>query len=404
MNYQESVEYLYSCLPSLDKKGWGAYKPGLDRVHSMLSLLNNPDKSFEVIHIAGTNGKGSVSHMLASVLQESGLKVGLFTSPHLKDFRERIKVNGQEVGEKEVVDFIQFFSKQAEKISPSFFEYSFALAVNYFNQQKVDVAVIETGLGGRLDCTNVVNPILSVITNVSLDHERFLGSTISAIAAEKGGIIKNGVPVVIGREQEETKPVFDKIAKECNSAVHYSSNQLATYQSDLKGLYQLENQKTVLEIVSQLKKSKLKISDKHLKAGLMKVAINTGLKGRWQNLSNNPKVICDVGHNVDGVRELMKQVANESASSVKVVWGMSEDKDIKKILSLLPTEYQYYWCSADNPRALSQNELKKEAAKIGLKGNSYDDVTSAYNAAHEASQEDDMIFIGGSVFVVAELV
>jgi len=404
MNYQQTVDYLYSCLPSLDKKGWSAYKPGLARVNQLLDILDNPHNSYPVIHVAGTNGKGSVSHMLASILKEAGLKVGLFTSPHLKDFRERIKVGGQEISQNEVVNFVANFSVEAKSIAPSFFEYTFALAVNYFQNEKVDIAVIETGLGGRLDCTNVVTPELSVITNISLDHEQFLGSSIEEVATEKAGIIKPGIPIVIGRRQNETRRVFEKFAFDNRSQIHYADSNGITFPCALKGDYQRENQQTVATCVEVLKALNYSITSDNVKTGLLNVVANTGLLGRWQTLSLSPKVICDVGHNTNGVKLLMDQLASDKCSKVRVVWGMSEDKKVAEIMSLLPRAYHYYWCSADNPRALDTNSIKNQAVILGLHGESYSSVNEAFDAAKKEVKEDEMIFIGGSVFVVAEVI
>jgi dihydrofolate synthase/folylpolyglutamate synthase len=404
MDYQQTLDYLYSRLPSLDKKGWSAYKPGLDRVLKMLEVLGNPQNSYKIIHVAGTNGKGSVSHMLASVLQESGLKVGLFTSPHLKDFRERIKVDGVEVDEKEVIRFVQYFSEKIENISPSFFEYTFSLAVNHFKNKGIDVAVIETGLGGRLDCTNVVKPILSIITNISLDHEQFLGNTIAAVAKEKAGIIKMGIPSVIGRYQEESQVVFDAVASANNSLIYGTNDKQKTFPCELQGDYQLENQRTVIKSLELLRKQGVAIQEDDLLRGLQRITDNTGLKGRWQELSKSPKVICDVGHNVDGVKQLVNQLLRLDYANVRVVWGMSEDKKVEEILSLLPLKYEYYWCEANNPRALNASYLDKLAKNRGLQGQSYDSVSKAYNQALSELKDDEMIFVGGSVFVVAEVI
>ncbi|MFT6715579.1 MAG: dihydrofolate synthase/folylpolyglutamate synthase [Saprospiraceae bacterium] len=404
MNYKETIDYLYSCLPSLDKKGWGAYKPGLARVKQMLDLLGNPQNSYKIIHVAGTNGKGSVSHMLASVLQESGLKVGLFTSPHLKDFRERIKVNGTEISEKEVVSFVQGYSVQSKTIAPSFFEYTFALAVNYFKSVNVDVVIIETGLGGRLDCTNVVDPVLSVITNISLDHEQFLGNTLRKIASEKAGIIKSHVPVVVGRQQKEIEKIFIEVAASKKSPLHFANKNTAIFPCELKGIYQVENQRTVLECITTLNALQFPIQEANTKKGLEHVVSNTGLKGRWQELSVNPKVICDVGHNADGVRELIKQLADELYSNIRVVWGMSEDKNTKEILELLPADYDYYWCASQNLRSLDATKLKTRAKTLGLEGQVFASVDAAYQQAFKDLKKDEMLFVGGSVFVVSEVI
>ena len=403
MNYQETLSYLYSCLPSIDKKGWGAYKPGLTRVREMLRLLDDPQESYPVIHVAGTNGKGSVSHLLASVLQDSGLKVGLFTSPHLKDFRERVKVNGEEISENYVVDFVKSFADVAADVNPSLFEYTFALAAHYFRDQKVDAVVLETGLGGRLDCTNVVHPVLSVITNISLDHEKFLGNTLQKVAAEKAGIIKPEIPVVVGRKQKETTPVFKEAAKRNLSMLQFADPTAPVYSCPLKGGYQMENQRTVIKCVEVLKEIGFQLETINIIDGFSQVIKNTGLKGRWQELSDQPKVVCDVGHNVDGVTQLMDQLKKEPYSQIKVVWGMSEDKRIEDILALLPKEFDYYWCEAQNPRALKVEKLKGEADLLGLHGNVYPSVKEAYRAALDQVQEDEMVFVSGSTFVVSEV-
>lgn len=403
MNYQETLSYLYAQLPALHKKGWDAYKPGLERVSAMLEKLGNPHKQLRFIHVAGTNGKGSVSHFLASILQESGLKVGLFTSPHLKDFRERIKVNGEQVSEKEVVDFVANFSILSHELKPSFFEYTFSLGMRYFAACEVDLVVLETGLGGRLDCTNVVEPILSVITNVSMDHEQFLGDSLSAIAREKAGIIKRDTPVVIGRFQAETAPVFAEIADVNSSPLFLSDPTSILYPAGLKGRYQEENQRTALKCVDVLNTRGVAVSSEDCKRGLLNVIKNTGMMGRWQLLTEDPKTICDVGHNPDGVREIVKQLRAEKAPGVRVIWGMVADKKTEEIFKLLPTDYIYYWCAANNPRALSAEKLKEQAKAHQLKGQVFNSVQKAFHQAEKDRGEGELLFVGGSTFVVAEL-
>ncbi len=416
MNYKETLQYIYNKLPSLEKKGWGAYKPGLDRINEQLTRLNNPHESFDIIHVAGTNGKGSVSSLLASVLMESGKKVGLFTSPHLLDFRERIKVNGVDIPEKEVISFVAKFSEKMEDLNPSFFEYTFAMAMEYFREQKVGVAVIETGLGGRLDCTNVVRPILSVITNVSLDHVQFLGNTISAIATEKAGIIKEGVDVVIGRKQNETTDVFKLKAVEENTNVFYSNENLLIRPMALKGSCQAENQRTVLESVQRLNAGGFSILEEQVNSGLVNVLHNTNFKGRFQILSKSPFVICDVAHNFDGVTQLVSQISELQdlpASNgkdpsgiirkINVVWGMSEDKDVEAILKLLPKQANYFWCGTQNARSMSSTDLKIKGLELQLKGEGFSTMRDAYLSAIEETNEADILLIAGSTFVVADL-
>lgn len=404
MTYQQTLEFLFSRFPSLQKDGWTAYKPGLDRVNQMAEILENPQNSFPSIHVAGTNGKGSVSHFLASILQEAGYKVGLFTSPHLKDFRERIKVNGQQIPQGRVIEFVNAFSKEAEGIHPSFFEYTCLMAFQYFKEQKVDIAVIETGLGGRLDCTNIVNPLLSVITNIGLDHMQFLGSTLPEIAGEKAGIIKGNTPVVIGRKNTHTDTVFQQKAGEMKAPLFFAEDLTEKeYELGLKGEYQKENVKTVRKTVEVLGTLGWEISEDFLKAGLLNVLKNTQLQGRWQEISKQPTVIADVAHNEDGVKIVVKQLLQNNYSDLRIVWGMAADKDVEVILSLLPKNASYYWCSAQNARSLPAKLLQEKGFEFNLKGVAYSRVMEALENAKTNASENTLVFVGGSVFVVAEI-
>ncbi len=402
MDYTQTIEFLFNQFPAYQKHGGSAFKPGLERVIALSELIGNPHQKFKSIHLAGTNGKGSCSHMLASIIQEAGYKVGLFTSPHLKDFRERIKINGIEVGEEYVVDFVAQFKEEAKTIEPSFFEYTTILAFKYFAEQKVDIAIIETGLGGRLDCSNIITPEVSVITNIGLDHQQFLGDTLPEIAGEKAGIIKPETPVVIGRKQGETVSVFDYVSHQNNSEVTWSENELVNYELDLKGYYQKENAKTVLATIKELISQGWNISDQHIKAGFGNTIQNTGLKGRWQELKSSPKVICDTGHNVDGVKIIADQIEDQKFEKLHIVWGMVDDKDLDTILNLLPKIGFFYWCAPNIGRALDVDTLAKAGAENECMGIAYSSVEEAKKAALENAGPNDFVFIGGSTFVVAE--
>lgn len=408
--------------------GAAAFKKDLTNTIALCEELNHPELQFKSIHIAGTNGKGSTSHMLASILQEAGYKTGLYTSPHLKDFRERIRVNGAMIPEQYVVDFVAQHNDVFDTIEPSFFEWTVALCFDYFAKEKVDVAIIETGLGGRLDSTNVITPLLSVITNIGWDHMDMLGDTLAKIAYEKAGIIKPGIPVVIGEYTEETQPVFIAKAKETGSAIEFakhiisisrfSNNNLTSsgnitvnavpwlqnLECDLPGNYQPNNIATVLASVLQLRNAGFNISDEHIRNGLKKVKRNTGLMGRWQMLSSSPLTICDTGHNVNGIEYVVQQIGQTAHQNLHMVIGMVKDKDISKVLSMLPQNATYYFCNAAIPRALPAAELREQAIPFGLKGNAYASVKEAWAAAREKATPDDLIFIGGSTFVVAEVV
>ena len=404
MTYQQTLDYLYSQLPMFQRVGASAYKADLNNTIELCNLLNNPQNKFKSIHIAGTNGKGSTSHMLASILQEAGYKVGLYTSPHLKDFRERIKINGAMIPEQTVIDFVSTYKTDFEKINLSFFEWTIGLAFDYFSIQKVDVAVVETGLGGRLDSTNIIFPELSIITNIAKDHMQFLGDTLEKIAVEKAGIIKPKVPVVIGETQKEIEHVFISKAKESNAKIYFADQLVKeVFDCDLKGDYQVKNIKTVLASITQLQQKGYHVTEQNIKDGLLKVVNNTGLMGRWQTINEHPKVICDVGHNEAGIKEVVSQLATLKFQTLHFVLGAVNDKEIDSILVLLPKNAIYYFCQAKIPRALDVLELKDKAVGYNLKGNSYDSVKNAYNSAKRIAQNDDLIFIGGSTFVVAEV-
>ncbi|MBN2347514.1 MAG: bifunctional folylpolyglutamate synthase/dihydrofolate synthase [Bacteroidales bacterium] len=428
MKYKLVLEYLMNQLPMYQRIGKAAYKANLDNSHKLDRHLNFPHKKYKTIHVAGTNGKGSVSHMLASVLQQSGYKVGLHTSPHLLDFRERIKVNGELADKDFVIDFTEANKQFFEKIQPSFFEMSVFMAFEYFARKKVDVAVIEVGMGGRLDSTNVILPELSVITNIGFDHMEFLGDSLEKIAAEKAGIIKKRVPVVIGETQDHTKDVFIQIARKNQAPLvfadqlysvdytlfssdnvyqilqtKYDDNLLAyPIETDLLGKYQVQNIITSLAAVDELKMSDFTISDDNLRKGLKQVKKNTGLQGRWDIVGVNPRTICDVAHNADGLKLVLKQLLNIPYKKLHLVLGFVSDKNVKEILTFFPESALYYFTEASVPRAMEAATLARLAAGIGLEGNSYKDVHAAYKAARNNSGKDDLIFIGGSTFLVAD--
>ena len=401
MTYQKTLDYLFAKLPMYQREGAIAYKEDIGNIITASRHLNNPHKKFKSIHIAGTNGKGSVAHMLASILQEVGYKTGLYTSPHLKDFRERIKINGQMIAKQKVIDFVLENKQLFEKLEMSFFEMTVALAFNYFAKEKVDVAVIETGLGGRLDSTNIINPELSIITNIGFDHTNLLGDTLEKITKEKAGIIKRNTPIIIGRKQEKTKQIFINIASDKKAKIYFTKTE-NNYSSDLKGIYQKENIATAIMTVKQLSKLGWNIGEKNIKNGLQKVMENTQLLGRWQILNDKPKVICDVGHNEDGIKQIVKQIKKIPYQNLHFVFGMVKDKNLSNILKLLPKKAKYYFCEAQIPRALEVSLLEREAIKFGLNGNSFSSVAKALAQAKKNANEDDLIFIGGSAFIVAE--
>lgn len=407
MTYKETIEYLFNSTPVFEHVGASAYKPGLQTTEILDAHYGHPHKNFKTIHIAGTNGKGSVSHSLASILQEAGYKVGLYTSPHLIDFRERIRVNGIPVSEEYVIRFVEDFkhlnSKRIHPLSPSFFELTTALAFKYFAEEKIDIAVIEVGLGGRLDCTNIITPILSVITNISFDHTQFLGNTLAQIASEKAGIIKHQVPVVIGETTKETRPVFENKAKEMDAPIFFAEeidrSECDQYDFELKGSYQKKNLRTILCATKRLPF----IHPEHIQKGLTNVCKNTGLMGRWQTLSTHPLIICDTGHNVGGWKYLAPQISSVPCDRLHIVFGMVDDKDIRNVLSMLPKNAVYYFTQANNHRAIPAQQVGELAKEYGLSGNTYPTVAQAYEEAKSSASENDFIFIGGSSYIVADL-
>ncbi|MBD0830762.1 bifunctional folylpolyglutamate synthase/dihydrofolate synthase [Aestuariibaculum sediminum] len=404
MTYQDTIDWMFSQLPMYQRQGQSAFKKDLSNTLKLVQALNHPEREFKSIHVAGTNGKGSTSHMIASVLQEAGYKVGLYTSPHLKDFRERIKINGEVVSKTYVIDFIAKYKPFFEANELSFFEMTVGMAFDYFAKEKVDIAVIEVGMGGRLDSTNVITPEVSVITNIGLDHTQFLGTTLDAIAREKGGIIKKHIPVVIGETQQETKDVFLKLAKDNNSDIIFA-DQLSSkqYRSDLIGAYQNKNIITVQHALKQLQLKGFVISEENIVKGLQFVVKNTGLLGRWQILNLQPKVVCDTGHNRDGLTYVMNQFAKENYNKLHIVFGVVSDKDLNSIIDLLPQKAEYYFCKPDIPRGLNADKLREAFAKYNLFGKSYPSVNKAYEAALQNAEISDFVFIGGSNFVVAEI-
>ncbi len=405
MDYKNTLNWMFSQLPMYQRQGKTAFRKDLTNSISLSKHLNFPESTFKTIHVAGTNGKGSTSHMLASVLQEAGYRVGLYTSPHLKDFRERIKINGKLIKKIEVVNFIKSNKSFFESNNLSFFEMTVGLAFDCFSKHEVNVAVIEVGLGGRLDSTNIITPEVSIITNIGYDHTQFLGETLPEIAFEKAGIIKHNVPVVIGEYQKEVFQVFEKIAKEKSAPLFLASNnENIKYISDLKGAYQIHNIKTVLQTIEVLKTKGFVISEKNVKNGLLKVVKNTGLLGRWQVLNDRPKVICDTAHNAEGLRYVLKQLQEEKFDQLHIVLGVVNDKDLTSILPLFPKNAIYYFCKPNIPRGLNEVEFQQHCAKFQLMGEAYSSVDIAYKTALDTAGKNDFIFIGGSTFVAAEVV
>ena len=402
MDYQQTLDWLFQQLASFQRVGQSAYNEDLSNINAICSLLNHPQNNFKSIHVAGTNGKGSTSHLIASILQEQGYKVGLYTSPHLKDFRERIKINGEMISKKEVIDFVNFYMEDFTEIGLSFFEMSTALAFEYFSVQNVDIAVIEVGLGGRLDATNIINPELSVITNVAFDHQNLLGDTIAQIAKEKAGIIKESVPVVIGATSEEVRSVVAKTAAKIGSKLILSSKNIS-YESGLLGACQQENTDTVQTVIEQLRILGWDVSEASLKRGLLGVVENTSLRGRWEQISSSPMVICDTGHNPHAMRSIVKQLTKMSYNELWMVIGMVGDKDVSAILELLPKDANYIFCEPNIPRALSVNDLFNKAVHYSLKGQKSKYPLDALSEAKKQAQHNDLIFVGGSTFVVAEI-
>lgn len=405
MNYQETTNWMFNQLPMYQTQGASAYKKDLTNTILLVNHLNNPQKKIKCIHVAGTNGKGSTSHMLASILQEAGYKVGLYTSPHLKDFRERIKINGVAVSEDFVCEFINTHKVFFEENDMSFFEMSVGLAFDYFAKEKVDIAVIEVGLGGRLDATNIITPLVSVITNIGIDHTQFLGNTLEAIAGEKAGIIKPNVPVVIGEYTPETQPVFLAKAKANQAEIYFASDLISEeFPSDLMGDYQMHNKKTVLQTIAVLNSQKeFKIFQKDIKSGLLQVVKNTGLQGRWQQLGDSPKVICDTAHNKNGLEIVIHQIQKEKFDTLHIILGVVNDKDLDEVLPLFPKNAIYYFCKPNIPRGLDASILYQKAITFGLHGEVFNSVSEAYKKALQVATKSDFIYIGGSTFVVAEI-
>lgn len=400
MNYQETLEYLFVKTPAFQQKGETAYKPGLANVMELDDFYGNPHERFKTIHIAGTNGKGSVSHTLAAILQSAGYKVGLYTSPHLKDFSERIRINGKPISEQYVIDFVREAEEIIDRLNPSFFEITTLMAFTYFAHENVDIAVIETGLGGRLDSTNIISPILSVVTNVSFDHVNLLGDTLEKIAFEKAGIIKKGIPAVVGEMPLGLRPIF---TEKTEKVVFAEDTAYSDYEFELKGYCQEKNKKTILCAV-ELLKNELNIKEENIAEGLKNVVELTSLMGRWQKLSSSPLIIADTGHNVAGMQYIVSQIADIKAENKRLVIGMVGDKDITSMLKLLPKDAIYYFCNAQIPRALPAEELKRKASEFGLKGNAYPSVSDALDSAKRDASTNDFIFVGGSNFTVAEII
>lgn len=426
MDYGQTIHYLYNKLPLYSNIGIKAYKADLNNTIALCEYLGNPQNKIKTIHIAGTNGKGSTSHMLAAVFQQSGYSTGLYTSPHLKDFRERIKLNGEMIPQDFVIDFVERTKTFSDEINPSFFELTFVMALEYFARQKVDIAIIETGLGGRLDSTNVITPEVAIITNIGFDHMDILGDTIEKIAAEKAGIIKQNIPVIIGETLPATKSIFLEKAKEKNAPVFFAEEafkiisatpvnekleveilpnntaQPKIYTLDLPAFYQSKNLRTVLTTLDVLK-NKYALQEENIKYALSHVKNITGLHGRWEVIQRNPLVVLDVAHNVDGIQQLVNQIKNSSYKDLHIVFGMVKDKEIGKVLELLPKSATYYFTKAQIPRALPEEELLQRAHKFNLTGSSYDEVNKALKGAIEKASEEDMIIVCGSVFVVGEV-
>ncbi|MES2487546.1 MAG: folylpolyglutamate synthase/dihydrofolate synthase family protein [Bacteroidota bacterium] len=403
MTYKETTEWMFKQLPMYQLQGAVAYKKDLTNTILLVNHLGNPEQKFKSIHIAGTNGKGSVSSMLASIYQEAGYKVGLYTSPHLKDFRERIKINGKDISQGFVVDFIAENKAFFEANDLSFFEMTVGLAFDYFVKEQVDVAIVETGMGGRLDSTNIVTPLASVITNIGLDHTQFLGNTVKEIAGEKAGIIKSGVPAIIGEYTTETKPVFETKAEQVGATLYFASDEVATdYPTALLGDYQKHNKKAVLKTVDLLQ-NKLPVATEAIKKGLLQVVVNTGLRGRWEQIHSNPTAIADTAHNSHGLKPVMAQLVNQQYKVLRIIFGVVNDKNLDEVLPLLPQQAEYYFTKPNVPRGLNIDILVDAAKKYGLKGKKYPMVTDAYQSALQDAAPDDFIYVGGSTFVVAEI-
>lgn len=431
MDYQQTLEYLYNQLPMFSRTGASAMTKDLSNTLALCKLLGNPQDKFKSVHVGGTNGKGSTSHMLAAILQIAGYKTGLYTSPHLTDFRERVRLDGEMISEQTVIDFVTQYQADFETIHPSFFEMTVALAFNTFAKANVDIAIIEVGLGGRLDSTNVITPLVSVITNIGWDHMNLLGDTLPLIAGEKAGIIKPGIPVIIGERQPEVERVFLDKAKETGSNIRFASDEIGSkvvvnptknglnvavkssnsrlklpeiIDLDLTGTYQLKNLKTVLLAVDELRKQGFTITNEHITTALKQVRTLTGLNGRWQTLSTDPLTICDTGHNPEGIAEVLQNIEYTPHEQLHFILGMVNDKDITKVLQMLPKNAVYYFCKPDIPRGLDAEQLSNQAADFSLMGDAYPSVMAALIAARYAAQPNDLVFVGGSTFVVAEVV
>ncbi|MCO7186317.1 bifunctional folylpolyglutamate synthase/dihydrofolate synthase [Tenacibaculum sp. XPcli2-G] len=401
MTYQQVLDWMFAQLPMYQRQGQTALKKDLTNIIALCDELDNPQKKFKTIHVGGTNGKGSTSHMVASILQEAGYKVGLYTSPHLKNFTERIRINGKEISRDSVVKFIEKNKIFLEKQGVSFFEMTVGMAFEEFANQKVDVAVIEVGLGGRLDSTNIIMPEVSVITNIGLDHTQFLGETLPEIAFEKAGIIKENVPVVIGERQKETENVFNTKAEECEAPIVFASDKTQNYTTDLLGDYQKHNVTTAITTIQQLKE--FEVSEENIKNGLLNVIKNTNLKGRWQVLQEKPKVICDTAHNKEGLFYTLEQLKKENYKQLHIVLGVVSDKDLSEILPMFPEKAKYYFCKPNIPRGLSVDKLKEQASEFGLMGEMFRSVSQSLEKAKVNASKEDMIYVGGSTFVVAEI-
>ncbi len=424
MTYEQATEYLYESAPLFQNIGAGAYKEGLSNTEVLDEHFQHPHTRYATIHVAGTNGKGSVSHTLAAILQSQGLRVGLYTSPHLTDFRERIRVNGKMIPQQRVVDFVEQERGFFEPLHPSFFELATALAFKYFSEEQVDIAVIEVGLGGRLDCTNIIRPLVSIITNISFDHIQFLGNTLEKIASEKAGIIKHGIPAIVGETGcESVAEVFRQKARAVGTTLTFADQEnevtdflltpgqgytyrtatFGTLQGELGGFCQEKNTATILEAVKELRHQGMTISDQAVAEGLAHVCSLTGLRGRWQKLKEHPLTVCDTGHNVGGMQYITRQLAATPHHDLHIIIGMVSDKDIDTVLSLLPREATYYFTQASVKRAMPCGEFARKAAEHGLQGACYPTVAEAYRAAQEAAQPDDLVYVGGSTFIVADL-
>ncbi len=405
MNYTETLDWMFHKLPMYQTQGATAYRKDITNSVLLANHLGNPERNLKCIHVAGTNGKGSTSHLLASVLQEAGYTVGLYTSPHLKDFRERIGINGTHIPEEYVCDFINKNQSFFEANQLSFFEMTVGLAFDYFVHKRTDINIIEVGMGGRLDSTNIITPLISVITNIGLDHTQFLGTTLEAIAFEKAGIIKNKIPVVIGEYVPETKPVFEAKAEELQSEIYFASDLIdETYPSALLGDYQYHNKKTVLQTLKVLnEKHLLTIPENAIKKGFLNVIKNTGLQGRWQQLGSNPKIICDTAHNAHGLSIVLNQLQKEKFDKLHIVLGVVNDKNLDEILPLFPKNAKYYFCRPNISRGLDAVILKEKAAEFELKGEIYNSVSNAYENSRKKAAPSDFIYVGGSTFVVAEI-